>query len=148
MVVFNFTTPLLCVNAHAFASELSAQTKNIYALQREIAALRADSLRSLAESFLALAFPPFKPPSLPSATAAGFFFWFDFLRERLGMSHDCCFFKSWKEFSTDGFQCITKSSALKSQLVCPRLQKSPWFLRKTLVTTRRKLVEWWSGVSV
>jgi hypothetical protein len=24
---------------------------------------------------------------------------------------------------------------------CPRLQKSPWFLRKTVVTTRRKLVE-------
>jgi hypothetical protein len=28
---------------------------------------------------------------------------------------------------------------------CPRLQKSPWFLRQSVVTTRRKLVEWWSG---
>jgi hypothetical protein len=61
------------VNAHAFASELGAQTKIIYAFQREFAALRADSLRSLAVSFFALALPPFNPPSLPSATAAGFF---------------------------------------------------------------------------
>ena len=29
---------------------------------------------------------------------------------------------------------------------CPRLQKSPWFLRQTVVTTRRKVSEWWNGV--
>jgi hypothetical protein len=28
---------------------------------------------------------------------------------------------------------------------CPRLQKSPWFLRKTVVGTRRILANWWSG---
>jgi len=65
-----------------------------YALQRAFAALRADAVRCLAVSFLALAFPPLKPPSLPSATAAGFFFWSAFVRERLGMSHDCDFRKS------------------------------------------------------
>ena len=31
-----------------------------------------------AESFSARAFPPFNPPSRPSATAAGFFISFDF----------------------------------------------------------------------
>lgn len=37
-------------------------------------ALRADSERSFGVSFLALAGPPFFPPSRPRATAAGFFF--------------------------------------------------------------------------
>ncbi len=37
------------------------------------AAFRALSLRCSAVNFLALAFPPFNPPSLPSATAAAFF---------------------------------------------------------------------------
>src|ERR1035438_7654601 len=27
----------------------------------------------------------------------------------------------------------------------PRQQKSPWLLHKTVVTTRRKIVEWWNG---
>jgi len=35
-------------------------------------ALRAISRRLSAESFLARAFPPFKPPSLPNSTAASF----------------------------------------------------------------------------
>jgi hypothetical protein len=37
------------------------------------AAFFAISLRFLADRLAALAFPPFKPPSLPRATAAGFF---------------------------------------------------------------------------
>ena len=41
--------------------------------QRDFAAFWAISLRFLGVSDSALAFPPFKPPSLPSATAAGFF---------------------------------------------------------------------------
>lgn len=40
--------------------------------QRESAALRAISFRLSGESALALAGPPFGPPSLPRATAAGF----------------------------------------------------------------------------
>ena len=28
---------------------------------------------------------------------------------------------------------------------CPRLQKSPWFLRQTVVTTRRIQSNWWNG---
>jgi len=100
------------VNAHAFASGFKQAGKHfVHVLQREFAALRADSLRSFAESFLALAFPPFKPPSLPSATAAGFFVSCGFLRERLGMSHDCYFQKSWKVFSIRKLKCITKSFA-------------------------------------
>ena len=43
---------------------------------RARAALRALSRRCSAVSFLALAFPPFNPPSRPSATAAAFFFVF------------------------------------------------------------------------
>jgi hypothetical protein len=45
-----------------------------FAPQRARAARRADALRSLAESILAVAGPPFSPPILPKATAAGFFF--------------------------------------------------------------------------
>jgi hypothetical protein len=41
--------------------------------QRFVAALRAISLRRLADSFSARAFPPFWPPRRPRATAAGFF---------------------------------------------------------------------------
>lgn len=41
--------------------------------QRSRAALRAISLRSSEGSFFARAFPPFRPPRRPSATAAGFF---------------------------------------------------------------------------
>ena len=37
------------------------------------AAFCAISLRFLADSFAALALPPFSPPSLPNSTAAGFF---------------------------------------------------------------------------
>ena len=40
---------------------------------RATAAFRALCARCFAESFRARAFPPFKPPSLPSATAAAFF---------------------------------------------------------------------------
>jgi hypothetical protein len=40
---------------------------------RATAARRALSRLCSAVNFLALAFPPFKPPSLPSATAAAFF---------------------------------------------------------------------------
>ena len=42
---------------------------------RALAALRAISFLLSGESFSALAFPPFLPPSLPSSTAAGFFYW-------------------------------------------------------------------------
>src|SRR5258708_6144303 len=42
--------------------------------QRAVAALLAIVFRSSAESFAARALPPFNPPSLPSATAAAFFF--------------------------------------------------------------------------
>ena len=41
--------------------------------QREMAAFFAISFRRSGLSFAALAFPPFNPPSLPRATAAGFF---------------------------------------------------------------------------
>jgi hypothetical protein len=41
--------------------------------QRARAAFRALRERSSGESFAAFAGPPFKPPSLPKATAAGFF---------------------------------------------------------------------------
>src|SRR5262249_29722291 len=41
--------------------------------QRLAAALRAISARLLADSFSALALPPFWPPRRPRATAAGFF---------------------------------------------------------------------------
>jgi hypothetical protein len=44
--------------------------------QRARAALRALRFRCAAVSFRARAFPPFSPPSLPSATAAAFFFCF------------------------------------------------------------------------
>jgi hypothetical protein len=70
------------------------------------AAFLAISLRFLAESDSALAFPPFNPPSLPNATAAGFFagtgvacpvdcwtilkaVWFKSVLERLGMAQLC-----------------------------------------------------------
>jgi hypothetical protein len=39
-------------------------------------------IQSLEESFAARALPPFEAPSLPSATAAGFFFLFVILLER------------------------------------------------------------------
>ena len=43
-------------------------------------------------------------------------------------------------------QCAALSTGRASWLEpCPRLQKSPWFLRKSVVTTRRKIVEWWNG---
>ncbi len=42
--------------------------------QRARTACRAISLRRSGESFDALIFPPLEPPSLPKATAAGFFF--------------------------------------------------------------------------
>ena len=73
-----------------------------------MAALRAISLRFFAERLAALALPPFKPPSLPSATAAGFLVgagdgaacpvdccmilkavWFKSVLERLGMAQLC-----------------------------------------------------------
>ena len=44
--------------------------------QRALTAWTAISLRRFAESFRARAFPPFSPPSLPSATAAAFFLFF------------------------------------------------------------------------
>ena len=75
-------------------------------LQRAWAAVCADLLRSAAVSFFALAGPPFNPPSLPRATAAGFLeglwsagsvtcrtieyavsFKSFFVRERLGMTN-------------------------------------------------------------
>ena len=59
-------------------------------LHRIKLALRASSDLPSAESFFMRAGPPLSPPSLPSATAAGFFFGIDLLRERLGMSDDCC----------------------------------------------------------
>jgi len=40
--------------------------------QRDFAALRAISFRRFADKLAALALPPFKPPNLPSVTAAGF----------------------------------------------------------------------------
>jgi hypothetical protein len=77
-------------------------------LQRVNAAFLAISRRFSSESFLALALPPFKPPSLPSATAAGFLagagdgaacpvdccmilkaVWFKSVLERLGMAQHC-----------------------------------------------------------
>jgi hypothetical protein len=39
----------------------------------DLAAFRAIALRLFGDSFSARAFPPFNPPSFPSATAAGFF---------------------------------------------------------------------------
>jgi hypothetical protein len=41
--------------------------------QRFLAAFRAMDLRLAGDSFAARALPPFNPPSLPSATALGFF---------------------------------------------------------------------------
>jgi hypothetical protein len=43
-----------------------------YLFQRDLAAFWAISLRFLAERAFARAFPPFNPPNLPNATAAGF----------------------------------------------------------------------------
>src|SRR5579859_444615 len=40
--------------------------------QRALAAFLAISTLRFADNFLALAFPPFRPPSRPNATAAGF----------------------------------------------------------------------------
>ena|ERR1017187_1664712 len=93
------------------AGSVACKTCKSYFLlfQRTKTAWRAISDLRLEESFAARALPPFEAPSLPSATAAGFFFFIGCLRERLGMSHDCCFRKSWKVISTGGFQCITKS---------------------------------------
>ena len=45
-----------------------------YFFHRAKTAFRAISDLRFAESFLARASPPLSPPSLPSATAAGFFF--------------------------------------------------------------------------
>jgi hypothetical protein len=47
--------------------------------------LRAISDLRFAESFLARALPPFEAPSIPNATAMGFFFLFVVLLGRLGM---------------------------------------------------------------
>ena len=52
-----------------------------------LAALRAISLRFFEDSFLALAGPPFNPPSLPRATAAGFF---SLVGVRVGSSLSSC----------------------------------------------------------
>jgi hypothetical protein len=46
---------------------------NPFLAQRALAACWAISLRLSGDNFVALALPPFNPPSLPSATAAGFF---------------------------------------------------------------------------
>jgi hypothetical protein len=65
--------------------------------QRARAAFFAIADRRAAERFAARAFPPFAPPSRPSATAAGFFSWvaeatiraammFGSILERLGMA--------------------------------------------------------------
>ena len=54
--------------------------------QRARTALRASSDLLLAESFAMRAGPPLRPPSLPKATAAGFFFFRLVILERLGMS--------------------------------------------------------------
>jgi hypothetical protein len=57
--------------------------------QRAFAAFLAIALRFLADSFAALAFPPFSPPMRPRATAAGFFSGFSsdsLMLERLGMA--------------------------------------------------------------
>ena len=53
--------------------------------QRAIIAFLASADRSSRESSAMRAFPPFSPPRLPRATAAGFFFFSGFLREGLGM---------------------------------------------------------------
>jgi hypothetical protein len=45
---------------------------NYMLFQRAAATFFAIALRFLGESLAALAFPPLAPPSLPSATAAGF----------------------------------------------------------------------------
>lgn len=59
--------------------------ENHYFVQRAKFALRASSDLSLAESLAIRALPPLRPPSLPKATAAGFFFLSVVLLERLGM---------------------------------------------------------------
>ena len=121
---------------------------HLFLFHRAKTAFRAISDLRLADSFAMRPGPPLRPPSLPSATAAGFFFRFVFLRERLGMSHDCYFWKSWKVISIRESSVSLNRLLIKSQLVCPRLQKSPWFLRQTVVTPTRRLFEWWNGVSV
>jgi len=56
-----------------FSENPSRKIKGVYRrCQRAIAPFLAISRRLEAESFLALAFPPFGPPSLPMATACGF----------------------------------------------------------------------------
>ena len=54
--------------------------------QRAITALRPSSDLPFAESFAMRAGPPLSPPSLPKATAAGFFFLAVDLRESLGIA--------------------------------------------------------------
>jgi hypothetical protein len=55
-------------------------------LHRITPAWRAISERRFADSFAARALPPFDAPSLPSATAAGFFFLLIFVFDGSGMS--------------------------------------------------------------
>src|SRR5437870_4477269 len=51
----------------------SASSRWSYLDQRAFAAFLADIFLCLSESLAALALPPLRPPSLPKATAAGFF---------------------------------------------------------------------------
>lgn len=86
------------LSSHTVKTRLAVQ--NHFSLFHRVkTALRAISDLRRADNFLARALPPFKPPSLPRATAAGFFCWFNFLRDRLGMSHDCYFWKMMKVIS-------------------------------------------------
>jgi hypothetical protein len=54
------------------ACPIKGWSQEIRFFQRALAAETAISLRFFAERLAALALPPFKPPSLPNATAAGF----------------------------------------------------------------------------
>lgn len=65
--------------------------RSLTRLQRVMTASRPISDRRFLDNFFALAGPPFSPPSLPNATAAGFLSLFGFLiesslLERLGMN--------------------------------------------------------------
>src|SRR4051812_24487918 len=64
--------------------------------QRAKTAFRAICDLRFAESFAARALPPFRPPSLPNATAAGFFSLPRFILDRLslGMRYIECIIKA------------------------------------------------------
>ena len=77
--------PLVDRNTRLFALAMFSYCFERRFFHRVNTALRAISDRLFADSFRARALPPFRPPNLPKATAAGFFLPLMVLLERLGI---------------------------------------------------------------